>query len=306
MPDLSINFSKGFSLKNPVITASGTCGYGLELTDFTDISALGGVSVKGISRNPHLGNPPQRIAETPAGMLNAIGLQNVGADNFAREKLPLLRDMGVNVIVNVWGNETKDFVKVVERLSDEPGIGAFELNISCPNISQEWIEFGINPELTHTLVQKVRNATDRHLMVKLSPNASNIADIGLAAQEAGADSLSAINTILGLEIDMQTKKPVLHKKTGGLSGPAIRPIGLRCVWQLYKKVTIPIIGIGGIRTLEDILKYFYVGAAAIQVGTWIFVDPTSPEQLIHELQQHMEKEGIEKIEDMVGIAHDEE
>lgn len=305
MPDLSVDLGRGLVLANPVITASGCCGYGLELCDFIDIGSLGGVSVKGISRNPHRGNPPQRIAETPAGMLNAIGLQNVGADAFAREKLPALRDKGATVIVNLWGNETKDFVAAVERLTDEPGIAAFELNISCPNISAAWREFGTNPELTHNLVKLVRGATDRHLMVKLSPNATDIAAIGLAAEEAGADSLSAINTILGLEIDLKTKKPALHKRTGGLSGPAIRPIGLRCVWQLYQKVHIPIVGIGGIRTLEDALKYFYVGAVAVQVGTMIFVDPTSTVRLIDDLRAHMRAEGIATIREMVGIAHRE-
>ena len=304
MPDLSIKLARGLTLSNPVVTASGTCGYGLELTDFIDIGALGGISTKGISRELHHGNTPQRITETPAGMLNAIGLQNVGAGIFAREKLPQLRDLGVTVLVNVWGNETKDFVDVVERLTEEEGVAAFELNISCPNISQEWIEFGTNPEMTYNLVTLVREATDRHLMVKLSPNAGSIVDIGLAAQEAGADSLSAINTILGLEIDMATKKPALAKKTGGLSGPAIRPIGLRCVWQLYQKVSVPIIGIGGISTLEDMLKYFYVGAAAVQVGTSIFVDPTTPARLIKELEEHMAAEGIERVEEMVGVAHE--
>jgi dihydroorotate dehydrogenase (NAD+) catalytic subunit len=305
MPDLSVHLGRGLVLANPLITASGCCGYGLELCDFIDIGTLGGVSVKGISRNPHTGNPPQRITETPAGMLNAIGLQNVGADAFARETLPQLRDRGVTVIVNLWGNETKDFVAAVERLTDEPGIAAFELNISCPNISAEWTEFGTRPELTHNLVRLVRAATDRHLMVKLSPNAGDICSIGLAAQDAGADSLSAINTILGLEVDLKTKKPALHKRTGGLSGPAIRPIGLRCVWQLYKKVRIPIIGIGGIRSFEDALKYFYVGAAAVQMGTMIFVDPRAPIRLIEDLRSHMRASGIGTVAEMVGIAHKE-
>ena len=305
MPDLSVKFTKGFEIDNPVITASGTCGYGLELEQFMDISKLGGVSVKGISRNPHKGNPPQRIAETPAGMLNAIGLQNVGAEVFAKEKLPALRDKGVKVVVNVWGNAPDDFVTVVDRLTGEEGIAAFELNISCPNISAEFREFGTNPDLTGDLVERVRAATDRHLMVKLSPNASDIAQIGLIAQEAGADSLSAINTILGLDIDMDTKKPVLFKKTGGLSGPAILPIGLRCVWQLYKKVSIPIIGIGGISSLEDMLKYFYVGARAVQVGTMIFVDPHLLIKLINDLDDYMKENGINSIDEIVGIAHEE-
>ncbi len=305
MPDLSVDIN-GLRLRNPVITASGTCGYGLELEDFNDLSTLGGISVKGISLRPHEGNPPPRIAETPAGMLNAIGLQNIGAEAFARDKLPLLRDAGATVIVNVWGNETKDFVAVVERLDREEGIAAFEINISCPNISREWIEFGVNPELTYSLVKAVRQASSRHLMVKLSPNASDITATGKAAQEAGADSLSAINTLLGLEIDLKTRKPVLHKKTGGLSGPAIRPVALRCVWQLYKAVEIPIVGIGGIMGLDDALKFFYAGASAIQVGTATFVDPTAPTRLVRELEHWCAQQGVSGIPEIVGAAHREE
>ena len=305
MPDISVDVN-GLRLRNPVITASGTCGYGLELSDYLNLNELGGISVKGISRNPHLGNPPQRIVETPAGMINAIGLQNVGAEVFASEKLPALRDAGATVIVNVWGNETKDFVAVVERLEREEGIAAYEVNISCPNISREWIEFGVNPELTYSLVKAVREATGRHLMVKLSPNASDITATGRAAQEAGADSLSAINTILALEIDLKTRRPTLHKKTGGLSGPAIRPVALRCVWQLYKAVDIPIVGIGGIMGLDDALKFFYAGAAAIQVGTAIFVDPATPARLARELADWCEQQGVESISEIVGIAHRED
>jgi len=304
MPDLSVDIN-GLRLHNPVITASGTCGYGLELADYIDLAELGGISVKGISLRPHEGNPPQRIVETPAGMINAIGLQNVGAEVFAAEKLPRLREAGATVIVNVWGNETKDFVAVVERLDGEEGIAAFELNISCPNISREWIEFGVNPELTYSLVKAVREATGRHLMVKLSPNAADITATGLAAQEAGADSLSAINTILALEIDLKTRRPVLHKKTGGLSGPAIRPVALRCVWQLYKAVGIPIVGIGGIMGRDDVLKFLYAGAAAVQVGTATFTDPTTPARIVRDLQSWCADEDIERISDIVGLAHRE-
>lgn len=305
MPDLSVDIN-GLRLRNPVITASGTCGYGLELEDFNDLSGLGGISVKGISLYPHDGNPPPRITETPAGMLNAIGLQNIGTEAFAREKLPRLRDAGATVIVNVWGNETKDFVAAVERLEREEGIAAFELNISCPNISREWIEFGVNPELTYSLVKAVRQATGRHLMVKLSPNASDITATGKAAEEAGADSLSAINTILGLEIDLKTRRPVLFKKTGGLSGPAIRPVALRCVWQLYEAVNIPIVGIGGIMGLDDALKFFYAGASAIQLGTATFVDPTAPTRLVRELERWCADEGVSTIPEIVGVAHHSE
>lgn len=303
MPDLSVDLN-GLELANPVIAASGTCGYGLELTDFLDLGKLGGVSVKGISLRPHEGNPPPRIVETPAGMLNAIGLQNVGAEAFAAEKLPRLRELGATVIVNVWGNEIDDFVAVVERLDGEDGIAAYELNVSCPNISREWIEFGINPELTRELVGRVREATGRHLMVKLSPSAADIAAVGRAAEDSGADSLSAINTILGLEIDLERRRPALWKGTGGLSGPAIRPVALRCVWQLYQAVSIPVVGIGGILALEDALKFFYAGAAAVQVGTASFVDPTTSIRLIDDLERWCAEQGVERISDLVGIAHE--
>ena len=303
MPDLSVDLN-GLELANPVIAASGTCGYGLELTDFVDLVRLGGICVKGISLRPHEGNPPPRIVETPAGMLNAIGLQNVGAEAFAAEKLPRLRELGATVIVNVWGNEIDDFVAVVERLDGEDGIAAYELNVSCPNISREWIEFGINPELTRELVGRVREATGRHLMVKLSPSAADIAAVGQAAEDGGADSLSAINTILGLEIDLERRRPALWKGTGGLSGPAIRPVALRCVWQLYQAVSIPVVGIGGILALEDALKFFYAGAAAVQVGTASFVDPTTSIRLIDDLERWCAKQGVERLSDLVGIAHE--
>jgi len=303
MPDLSVDLN-GLELSNPVITASGTCGYGLELTDFIDLGRLGGVSVKGISLRPHEGNPPPRIVETAAGMLNAIGLQNVGAEAFAAEKLPRLRELEATVIVNVWGNEIDDFVAVVERLDGEDGIAAYELNVSCPNISREWVEFGINPELTRELVGRVREATGRHLMVKLSPSAADIAAVGRAAEDGGADSLSAINTILGLEIDLERRRPALWKGTGGLSGPAIRPVALRCVWQLYQAVSIPVVGIGGILALEDALKFFYAGAAAVQVGTASFVDPTTSIRLIDDLERWCAKQGVERLSDLVGIAHE--
>jgi len=303
MPDLSVDLN-GLELANPVIAASGTCGYGLELTDFVDLGRLGGICVKGISLRPHEGNPPPRIVETPAGMLNAIGLQNVGAEAFAAEKLPRLRELGATVIVNVWGNEIDDFVAVVERLDGEDGIAAYELNVSCPNISREWIEFGINPELTRELVGRVREATGRHLMVKLSPSAADIAAVGQAAEDGGADSLSAINTILGLEIDLERRRPALWKGTGGLSGPAIRPVALRCVWQLYQAVSIPVVGIGGILALEDALKFFYAGAAAVQVGTASFVDPTTSIRLIDDLERWCAKQGVERLSDLVGIAHE--
>jgi dihydroorotate dehydrogenase (NAD+) catalytic subunit len=304
MPNTTVKLARGFELKNPIITASGTCGYGMEMEEYLDIAKLGGVSVKGLHINPKIGNSPQRIVETPAGMLNAIGLQNVGADAFAKEKLPILRDKGVNVIANLWGNEPDEYVAVVERLNKEEGIAAYEMNISCPNISKAFLEFGTNPELTYELVSKVRAATDRHLMVKLSPNAGDIAAIGVAAEKAGADSLSAINTITGLEIDMKTKKPAIFRKTGGLSGPAIRPIGLRCVWQIFKKVKIPIIGIGGIASLDDVLKYLYVGARAVQVGTMNFVEPGIANRLATELEQYMIDNEIDNLEQLVGIAHD--
>ncbi len=293
----------GLLLKNPVISASGTCGYGLELNEHIDISFLGAVSVKGISLFRHEGNRPPRVAETPSGLLNSIGLQNVGSEIFAKKILPRLRLIKTAIIANIWGNTEEEFVNVINRLSQEDGIAAFEINISCPNISKEYREFGNNPKSTYALIKRIRKRTDRHIIVKLSPNVRDIAEIGEAAQDAGADSISAINTVMAMDIDIKKKEPVLANSIGGLSGPAIRPIALRCVWQLYKKVSIPIIGVGGIFSYQDALKFFFAGASAIQIGTAVFSNPSAPINIIDDLANWCEENNIQCLNDIIGLAH---
>ncbi|HTO78036.1 MAG TPA: dihydroorotate dehydrogenase [Thermoanaerobaculia bacterium] len=271
-------------LRNPILTASGTFGYGLEFTDFVDLAKLGGLCTKGLSLKPHAGNAPPRICETPAGMLNAIGLQNVGVEAFRREKLPKLRALGATVIANVWGDAEEDYVAVVEALEDAEGVAAIELNISCPNVSRGGMLFGNSPELTAALVAKVRAATKRPLIVKLSPNAPDLVASAKAARDAGADILSLINTLVGMAIDPETAKPRLSFGTGGLSGPAIRPIAVRMVYQVARALPdAPLMGIGGIASLEDALEFLAAGAAAVQVGTANFKEPGVAGRLVAEL-----------------------
>jgi dihydroorotate dehydrogenase (NAD+) catalytic subunit len=275
------------ALRNPILTASGTFGYGLEFTDFVDLAKLGGLCTKGLSLKPHAGNAPPRICETPAGMLNAIGLQNVGVDAFRREKLPKLRTLGATVIANVWGDTEEDYVAVVEALEDAEGVAAIELNISCPNVSRGGMLFGNSPELTAALVGKVRAATKRPLIVKLSPNAPDLVASAKAARDAGADVLSLINTLVGMAIDPETAKPRIAFGTGGLSGPAIKPIAVRMVYQVARALPdTPLMGIGGIASLEDALEFLAAGAAAVQVGTANFKEPGVAGRLVTELDAY--------------------
>lgn len=277
------------SLKNPILTASGTFGYGLEFTDFVDLATIGGLCTKGLSLKPHAGNPPPRICETPAGMLNAIGLQNVGIDTFLSEKLPKLRALGATVIANVWGDLEEDYVTVVQALEGADGIAAVELNISCPNVRQGGMLFGNSPPLTRSLVSKVRGATQRPLVVKLSPNAPDLVESARAAREAGADILSLVNTFVGMAIDPETAKPRISFGTGGLSGPAIRPLAVRMVYQVAKALPgVPLMGIGGIAELSDVLEFLAAGATAIQVGTANFKDPGVSGRLVSELAAYCE------------------
>ena len=291
------------ALKNPITTASGTFGYGLEFTDFVDLAALGGLCTKGLSLKPHAGNPPPRICETPAGMLNAIGLQNVGIDNFLSEKLPKLRALGATVIANVWGDLEDDYVTVVRALEGAEGIAAVELNISCPNVRQGGMLFGNSPPLTHALVAKVRAATARPLIVKLSPNAPDLIESARAAHEAGADILSLVNTFVGMVIDPETARPRISFGTGGLSGPAIRPIAVRMVYQVAKALPgVPLMGIGGIAELSDVLEFLAAGATAVQVGTASFKDPGVSGRLVRELGAYCEAKKT-TVADLVGRAH---
>jgi dihydroorotate dehydrogenase (NAD+) catalytic subunit len=290
------------ALANPITTASGTFGYGLEFADFVDLAAIGGLCTKGLSLKPHAGNAPPRICETPAGMLNAIGLQNVGVEAFLSEKLPKLRQLGATVIANVWGDLEDDYVTVVRSLEGAEGIAAVELNISCPNVRQGGMLFGNSPPLTRSLVAKVRAATKRPLIVKLSPNAPDLVESARAAHETGADILSLVNTFVGMAIDPETAKPRISFGTGGLSGPAIRPLAVRMVYQVARALPgVPLMGIGGIAELSDVLEFLAAGATAVQVGTANFKDPGVSGRLVGELAAYCEGKRT-TVADLVGRA----
>jgi dihydroorotate dehydrogenase (NAD+) catalytic subunit len=276
-------------LANPITTASGTFGYGLEFTDFVDLSTIGALCTKGLSLKPHAGNAPPRICETPSGMLNAIGLQNVGVEIFLTEKLPRLRALGATVIANVWGDLEDDYVTVVRALEGAEGVAAIELNISCPNVQRGGMLFGNSPPLTRSLVAKVRAATKRPLIVKLSPNAPDLVESARAAREAGADILSLVNTFVGMAIDPETARPRISFGTGGLSGPAIKPLAVRMVYQVARALPdTPLMGIGGIAELSDVLEFLAAGATAVQVGTANFKDPSVSGRLVKELAEYCE------------------
>ncbi len=298
--DLSVQLGR-LRLKNPIGTASGTFGYGLEFTDYLDLATLGAISVKGLSRRPCHGNPPPRICETDAGMLNAIGLQNVGVDAFLSEKLPELARRGATVIANVWGDAEEDYVAVVERIGADRRVAAIELNVSCPNVVTGGMIFGNNPELLGKLVARVRAATPHVLVVKLSPNVTDIVACARAAVDAGADALSLINTLVGLAIDLETRTPKIGFTTGGLSGPAIRPIALRMVWEVRKALPkVPIFGMGGIETVENVIEFLVAGANAVQVGTANFRDPSLAGRLVGELAAWCAERKIGRVSDLVG------
>ena len=291
------------TLRNPITTASGTFGYGLEFADFVDLAKIGGLCTKGLSLKPHAGNAPPRICETPAGMLNAIGLQNVGVEEFLAEKLPKLRDLRATVIANVWGDLEEDYVTVVRALEGAEGIAAVELNISCPNVQRGGMLFGNSPDATRSLVSRVRAATERPLIVKLSPNAPDLVESARAARDAGADILSLVNTFVGMVIDPETAKPRTSFGTGGLSGPAIRPLAVRMVYQVHKALPdTPLMGIGGISDLSDVLEFLAAGATAIQVGTANFKDPGVSGRLVGELAGYCEWKKT-TVAALVGRAH---
>jgi dihydroorotate dehydrogenase (NAD+) catalytic subunit len=298
-PDLSVNFA-GIRLKNPVLTASGTFGYGNEFADFVDLNKLGGVIVKGVSLRPIKGNPPPRIWETPSGMLNAIGLENPGVDAFLNEKLPYLRQFETAVIVNVFGYSLEEYVGVVERLDGVPGIAGLEVNISCPNVKAGGIVFGTNLNAAFGLLSAVRKATTLPVIAKLSPNVADITEFARAARDAGCDGLSLINTLLGMAIDVRCRRPRLANCTGGLSGPAIRPVAVRMVWQVARAVSLPIIGMGGIVTGEDALEFILAGASAIAVGTANFIDPRATLDVLSGIESFMREQGVGKLADLIG------
>jgi dihydroorotate dehydrogenase (NAD+) catalytic subunit len=298
-PDLSIELA-GIRLRNPVIAASGTFGYGEEFARFVDLKRIGAVVVKGTSARPIAGNTPPRLFPTPSGMLNSIGLENVGVDSFIRDKMPFLRDAGCSVIVNVFGFAEDEYIEVVEKLNGCDGIAAYELNISCPNTKHGGMVFGTDPELTRNLTTVLKSRSKRPLFVKLSPNVTDIAEMARAAEDGGADALTVANTYLAMAIDTETFKPRIGNITGGLSGPAIRPITLRMVYQCAKAVKIPVIGLGGIFAAEDAVEYFLAGAQAIQIGTANFQDPKAPLHVLDGLARFLRKRGMSSVRELVG------
>ncbi len=299
-PDLSINVA-GIQLKNPVIAASGTFGYGLEFEDVVHLDRLGGFVVKGLSREPMTGNPPPRLFETKAGMLNAIGLQNIGAQAFVTDKLPKLNELrNIVVFANVFGYTREDYERTIQILNDGEGIAAYELNVSCPNTQHGGIQFGSDPRSLDEVVTTAKRAAERPLIVKLSPNVTSIAQMAHIAQEAGADAVSLVNTFVAMAIDPETRKPRIANLTAGLSGPAIKPIAVRMVYDAAHSVKIPVIGMGGISTAADIIEFMLAGATAIQIGTASYWDPCATEKIVEELQAYCVEHNIQELSELTG------
>ncbi len=290
----------GIALRNPVIAASGTFAYGVEFEKLVDLNALGGLVVKGLSREPIEGNPAPRVVETTGGMINSIGLQNIGVRAFVKEKLPALARFETAVFANVFGYQIEDYVEVARVLEDHPGLAAYELNVSCPNTSHGGIYFSSDPALLACVVTAVKQVSKRPVIVKLSPNVAAIEPLARAAEEAGADALSLVNTFLSLAIDAKTRRAKIGAGIGGLSGPAIKPIALRMVWQAAKAVKIPVIGLGGIASGEDAAEFLIAGASAVQVGTATFWDPRSPLRIARELGEFLRREKVQSVKDLVG------
>ncbi len=287
-------------LDNPVMTASGTFGYGREFSNLVNLQRLGALIVKGISLLPRAGNPPPRIVETSCGMLNAIGLENVGVDQFITRKIPYLKRIGTPVVVNVLGDSIEEYGEIARRLDDVEGISALEVNISCPNVKKGGVAFGTVPEMAAAVTGMVRTSTSLPLIIKLSPNVTDIVSMARAVEEAGADAVSLINTLIGMAIDIRNRTPKLANVIGGLSGPAIKPVALRMVWQVAGAVHIPVIGIGGISTADDALEFLLAGATAIQVGTANFYDPSATENIISGLQDYLVQQGEQSVGDIIG------
>ena len=299
MADLSVNIGE-LQMKNPVMTASGTFGYGEEYADFVDLSRIGGIIVKGTTLHKREGNPYPRMAETPSGMLNAVGLQNKGVQHFVDHIYPRIKDIQTCMIVNVSGSTVDDYMKTAEIINELVNIPAIELNISCPNVKQGGMAFGITPQGAEEVVKAVRSVYKKTLIVKLSPNVTDIAEIARAVENAGADSVSLINTLLGMAIDAERRRPVLSTVTGGMSGAAVKPIALRMVWQVAKAVKIPVIGLGGIMNWKDAVEFMLAGASAIQIGTANFIDPCVTLKVIDGINDYLERHGHKSVKEIIG------
>ena len=295
-----VHIGRGLTIKNPVMTASGTFGYGPEYGDFIDLNRLGGVLVKGTTLHPRQGNPYPRMAETPSGMLNAVGLQNKGVDYFCEHIYPTISGYDTAMIVNVSGSQVEDYIETAEKINALEGIPAIELNISCPNVKEGGMAFGVTCAGAASVVRAVRAVYDKTLIVKLSPNVTDITEIARAVEAEGADSISMINTLLGMAIDVEKRRPVLSTITGGLSGPAVKPIALRMVWQTAQAVKVPIIGMGGIASATDAIEFLLAGASAVEVGTYNFVDPSVTTQIVDGIEDYMHRHGFTDIQDLIG------
>ena len=299
MADLKVNIG-GLEFQNPVLTASGTFGYGPEFEDFLDINSLGGIVVKGTTHQPREGNDYPRMAETAMGMLNAVGLQNKGIDYFISDIYPKIKHYKTNIIVNVSGSKLEEYMEMVEKLNEVDGVPAIELNISCPNVKHGGMAFGTSCNSAFDITQEVRKAYKKMLIVKLSPNVTNIAEIAKSVEDAGADSVSLVNTFLGMAIDAETRRPILSTITGGLSGPCIKPLALRMVWQVSKAVKIPVIGLGGIMNAKDAIEFMLAGATAIQVGTANFIDPAISEKIVRGINDYCTRHQVSDIKELIG------
>lgn len=299
LPKMAVSLGR-LKLNNPVMTASGTFGYGEEYAGYIDLNKLGAIVVKGLSFKPRLGNPPPRIMETTGGMLNAVGLQNIGVDAFIEEKMPFLRQYDTKIIANIYGETYDDYKKVARKLSSVKGVHALEVNISCPNVKNGGLSFGSDPKIAARVTRAVREETSLPVIVKLTPNVTDIAAIAEAVEKAGADAVSLINTLTGMSVDLKTRKPHLKNITGGLSGPAIKPVALRMVWQVVQRVSIPVIGIGGIMTAEDALEFLIVGARAVQIGTANFINPLVTMEVIEGMKNYLAEHKIKDIKDIIG------
>ena len=302
MAKVNVNIGDGLQLKNPVLTASGTFGYGLEFADLIDLGRLGGIIVKGTTLNPREGNDYPRMAETPMGMLNCVGLQNKGAAYFCSEIYPKIKDLDTNVLVNVSGSSPEDYAECAAMMAQLDNIPAIELNISCPNVKDGGMAFGVTCEGAASVVKAVRKAYNKTLIVKLSPNVTDIAKIARAVEDEGADAVSLINTLMGMHIDIRRRRSVLSIGTGGLSGPAVRPVAVRMVWQVAHAVKIPVIGLGGLMTAEDAIEFLMAGATAIEVGTANFIDPCASVKIAEGINRWLDEQGVADVHDIIGAA----